>query len=134
VTQALAGVSDTASKELSLWHSRLGHLNAEDLRKLAGMSIGIPETLPSELNPCFTCVEGKITRCFHRDSIVAISENPLALVHSDSCGPFRVPSVAGAKYFVLFIDDDSRMTWCYFLKEKNHVEVLGAFVEFKASA
>lgn len=29
----------------------------------------------------------------------------LEIVHSDVCGPFKVKSVSGAKYFVTFIDD-----------------------------
>jgi hypothetical protein len=95
--QALSSFSDTASKELSLWHSRLGHLNVGDLRKLVRISFGISETLPTELNPSLTCMEGKMTRRFHRDSTVAISDYPFTLVHSDSCRPFRVPSIASAK-------------------------------------
>ncbi|GLT43009.1 hypothetical protein SLA2020_169860 [Shorea laevis] len=34
------------------------------------------------------------------------------------------------KYFLIFIDDFSRMCWVYFLKQKS--EVFGAFVKFKA--
>lgn len=41
--------------------------------------------------------------------------------HSDVCGPFREKSVGGAKYFVTFIDDKSRMTFVYFLKNKSEV-------------
>ena len=43
------------------------------------------------------------------------------LVHSDVCGPFRVNSLGGARYFVTFIDDFSRKTWVYFLTNKNQV-------------
>ena len=47
------------------------------------------------------------------------------LVHSDICGPF--PTLLGScRYFLLFVDDFSRMTWVYFLKQK-----LEAFEKFK---
>jgi len=45
----------------------------------------------------------------------------LDLIHSDICGPMRVASMSGARYFVEFIDDHSR--WCEvrFLKTKDEV-------------
>ena len=42
----------------------------------------------------------------------------------------RMPSHENNRYFILFIDDFSRMTWVYFLKEKS--EVFGVFKKFKA--
>ena len=39
-------------------------------------------------------------------------------------------ALSGAKYFVTFIDDNSRKTWIYFLKTKD--EVFERFKEFKA--
>ena len=39
-------------------------------------------------------------------------------------------SLSGYEYYVTFIDDYSRKTWIYFLKEKD--EVFGKFKEFKA--
>ena len=41
-----------------------------------------------------------------------------------------VESLNGNRYFLLFIDDYSRRTWCYFLKNKS--DVFDRFVEFKA--
>jgi hypothetical protein len=41
---------------------------------------------------------------------------PLELIHIDICGPTRTQSLQGEKYFMLFIDDYSRMTWVTFLK------------------
>ena len=54
----------------------------------------------------------------------------LDIVHSDVCGPMPSNSLRGYVYYVSFIDDYSRKTWIYFLKEKN--EVFGKFKEFKA--
>ena len=50
-------------------------------------------------------------------------------MHTDVCGPMKTPSQNGNRYFMLFIDDFTRMTWVYFLKEKS--EVFGFFKKFK---
>ena len=41
-----------------------------------------------------------------------------------------IPSLRGSLYYVTFIDDFSRNTWLYFLK--NKLEVFNKFKEFKA--
>ena len=56
------------------------------------------------------------------------TSKPLELVHSDVCGPFRVNSLGGYRYFVTFIDDFSKRTWIYFIKNKS--EVLSKFQHF----
>ena len=42
----------------------------------------------------------------------------LGMVHTDLCGPIGVQSYCGDKYFILFVDDYSRMMTLMFLKEK----------------
>ena len=42
----------------------------------------------------------------------------LELVHSDVFGPVSVPSLGKSVYYVSFIDEFSRNTWIYFLREK----------------
>ena len=54
----------------------------------------------------------------------------LELVHSDVFGPVSVPSLGKSVYYVSFIDDFSRNTWIYFLRNKS--EVFDRFKEFKA--
>ena len=40
------------------------------------------------------------------------------LIHSNVCGPMSPTSLNGYVYYVTFIDDISRKTWIYFLKNK----------------
>ena len=54
----------------------------------------------------------------------------MELVHTTVYGPIKPSSLGGNNYFLLFIDDFSRKTWVYFLKQKS--EVFGAFKKFKA--
>ena len=50
-----------------------------------------------------------------------LSSSAFELVHSDVCGPCRVPSFKGFRYFLIFVDDISRMTLLYLLKERSEV-------------
>ena len=136
---ATLATDNSHSQTLQLWHERLGHLNMADIRRLAGMANGIPSAFTHDSaasassGVCPACLEGKQNRIFNRRVPASHAEAPLALIHSDSCGPFRTASIAGAKYFILFVDDYTRMTWVHFLHTKGHQEVLGAFQAFKAA-
>jgi hypothetical protein len=57
------------------------------------------------------------------------AQNPLEIIHNDLCC-INQPSLVGAKYILTFIDDLSRFTWVYFLKNKSHV--FEKFKEFRA--
>ena len=47
-------------------------------------------------------------------------------MHTDLCGPIGIESYSGDKFFILFIDDYSRMMTVMYLKEKSE-----AFQKFK---
>ena len=47
------------------------------------------------------------------------AKQPLELIHTDICGPITPESFNRKRYFISFIDDYSRKTWAYFLKEKS---------------
>ena len=46
---------------------------------------------------------------------------PFSLIHSDVWGPSRIIAFKGYRWFVSFIDDFSRTTWIYLMKEKSEV-------------
>ena len=48
----------------------------------------------------------------------------------DVCGPIKPSSLGKSNYFLLFIDNFSRKTWVYILKEK--LKVFENFKKFKA--
>ena len=60
------------------------------------------------------------------------ASKPFELIHSDVCGPMSVSSLGGSRYYVSFIDDYSRYTFIYFMKNKS--EVLEKFKEFHTYA
>ena len=57
------------------------------------------------------------------------ASNVLDLIHTDLWGPAPVASHTNFKYYVHFIDDHSRYTWLYPLKQKS--DALQAFIQFK---
>lgn len=56
----------------------------------------------------------------------------LELVHTNVWGPAPVTSSSGFKYYVHFLDDFSRFTWIYPLKQKS--DIAQAFTQFKNMA
>lgn len=52
------------------------------------------------------------------------------IVHSNLTRPFDIPSLGGNMYYLIFIDDFSKKSWVYILKEKS--ETLDKFKEFKS--
>ena len=101
------------SQQLVLWNQKLGHLNYYDLRHLLSLADGIPitESMKS-VDPglCLPCRMGKHHKTDQRRIPPARTETPLALVHSKTGGLLRTPAVSGAKHFILFIDDYTRLT------------------------
>jgi hypothetical protein len=75
---------------------------------------------------CKPCQVGKLTRTQFKSKSSASIEKPLQLVHMDLCGPSRQEGTGKENYFMLIIDDYSRITWVSFLKEKAK-----AFEKFK---
>ena len=115
----------------TLWHQRLGHLNVASVKKLESMAEGLPLSKdPATGELCPPCMEGKQHRVYNRHEPSQRVTRRLQLIHSDTYGPFRTQSKAGAKTFVLFIDDMSRMVWFFFMKSK--AETPEMFKTFKA--
>ena len=91
------------------------------------MVIGLPRI--SKINKvCEGCIYGKMHRLSFQKTAWR-ARAPLELVHSDICES-RTPSLNGSKYFLLFVDDYTRMMWVYFLKQKS--EAFISFIHFKA--
>ena len=122
--------SETDSATLMDWHERLGHLGFEDVKLLAKRTSNI--TIQGTLdNPtCEPCQLAKQTRKPNSSPATHCATKPLELIHSDVAGPMATPSLGGARYFLLFIDDFSRYTTIYTIKHKS--EVIECFRKFKS--
>nr|GFB58473.1 retrovirus-related Pol polyprotein from transposon TNT 1-94 [Tanacetum cinerariifolium] len=118
-------------EETELWHLRYGHLYIKGLQLLKNKQMvnDIPD-IKSLTHVCEGCVLGKQAKNSFPVGKSKRATNVLELIHADLCGPMKSESLAGSKYFLLFIDDYSRMSWVYFLKLKS--ESFECFKKFKA--
>jgi transposase InsO family protein len=111
-----------------LWHRRLGHISFDNLIKSNKKEAvrDLPKIIKPSNPICKPCQMWKHTKVRFKTKEHS-SSRPLELVHSDLYGPTRTKSLHGEHYFMLVIDDYTRMTWVYLLKDKSK-----SFEKFKA--
>jgi transposase InsO family protein len=51
-----------------------------------------------------------------------MTDRPLELLHMDLFGRITYISIGMSKYFLVIVDDYSRFTWVFFLKEKSQTQ------------
>ena len=128
VDQCLITTEDIAKDWL--WHSRFGDLSFQTLKEMLNKKLveGLPPiNMPSKL--CQNYIASKHHRTpFPKLSTYWASE-PLELIHTDICGPISPPTLGGSQYFLLIIDDFSRLTWVAMLHCKS--DAFEAFKRFK---
>ncbi|KAJ9560780.1 hypothetical protein OSB04_005940 [Centaurea solstitialis] len=112
----------TMERKAWLWHRRLGHPSGSYLHTL------FPELFPLNKSIfCETCILAKSHRKSFKHKNTRV-DTPFQLIHSDVWGPAPVIGGQNFKFYVIFVDDCTRMTWIYFLKNKS--EVFDKFISF----
>ena len=115
-------VHGSKEKQFRTWHRRLGHPSIGYLEKL------FPNLARNRFDfKCETCILAKSHKNSYPSSINKTKFSFL-LIHSDVWGPTPVVGLHGYLYYVVFIDDCTRMSWIYFLKHKS--EVFKVFIDF----
>ena len=79
---------------------------------------------------CESCQLGKHTRVSFPKRLNNQAKSPFELVHTDVWGPCRTASTLRFQYFVTFIDDYSRCTSLFLMK--NQAELYSIFQKFYA--
>jgi hypothetical protein len=113
--------------EIWLWNRRLGHIRFEKLIK--SNTKEEVRDLPNIIKPSNPICKHYETRKHTKVSFKTKEHSttkPLELIHTDLCGPTRTKIIYGEHYFMMIIDEYTRMTWVYFLKKKSE-----AFEKFK---
>ncbi|CAN1338667.1 Retrovirus-related Pol polyprotein from transposon TNT 1-94 [Linum perenne] len=126
VKTALISSRDSIESQVMLWHTRLGHPSFGYLEKL------LPKLFlnkKANFYQCETCQLAKHTRNMY-SSVNYKPTQPFSIVHSDVWGPTKVKNLNGARWFITFIDDHTRITWTYLMKDKSETSQL--FKEFHA--
>ena len=82
---------------------------------------------------CSSCAAGKLHQDPFPSQASSQAQQALELIHANLAGPLEVPSIGGSRYYMLLIDDFSRMCWVFFLSKKSealsHFERWIAFIE-----
>ena len=121
----------SCNDNVSVWHARLGHVNMEKLKVMVQKKLvnGLPNLANfNQKEICEGCQFGKSHRLPFDKSIIR-SRTPLECIHGDLFGPTRTPSLSGFRFMLILVDDFTRFTWVYFVKQKS--DVLSRFQEFK---
>ena len=96
------------------WHRRLGHPGITKLR------LALPWITLSTFE-CESCQLGKHFRSTYSRLDSIPSKHPFDLVHCDVWGPSRTSSISNFRYYIVFIDDFSRASWVYLLRDRTDV-------------
>lgn len=103
-------------------HRRLGNLSLDKFKRM------VPHLSHLQTLDCGSCQLGKHARVYFPSSVNSRATSPFDIVHSDVWGPSRVPTILDYKYYVIFINDFSRCTWLFLLKDRS--ELLHASQKF----
>ena len=104
---------------VDLWHGRLGHVNFSYLKKMKDISL-LSNISVSNIGKCDICVESKATKktC---NPILKRETKLLNLIHNDLGDLKQTMTRGGKRFYVTFIDDLSRDTKVYLLRNKDEV-------------
>ncbi|CAI7908950.1 unnamed protein product, partial [Closterium sp. NIES-54] len=113
------------SHQTLLWHHRLGHPSLPRLHGMhsrllvSGLPRSLPPLPPLLAPPCLPCIEGWQRVAPH--SSFPPTTAPLPTLHMDVCGPARVSGRDRESYFLLVVDDYTRYTTVFPLRNKGEV-------------
>jgi len=103
-----------------LWHKILGHIRFNQIHKSSklGSVRYFPNISLLENTICKSCQFGKQTWVQFKAKEGSTSR-PLELIHTDLSGLVNKISLRGEQYFILFIDNFTRMCWIGLSKYKD---------------
>ena len=109
-----------------VWHARLGHVSSGYIKKM--QTLGLINNIDySYLSKCQICATSKLTR--KTCGLVTRETKLLELIHSDLGDLEETMTRGGKKFYVTFIDDYSRFTRVYLLRNKD--EAFNMFLSYK---
>ena len=127
-TPAMTTPATGKAQSLETWHQRFAHADYRTVKATASMVDGMRmsnSTIPEGL--CIPCAESKMTKLpFPSAARSATSKGEL--VHVDLQGPAPELSRQGNLHVVMFVDDHTRFSHVYFIKQRGDVH--SAFTQF----
>jgi hypothetical protein len=94
-----------------IWHRRIGHIHFHNIFNISKKQVirEIPKITKPTNTMCKHCQHGKKTKVEFKTKEYSMTK-PLEVVHIDLCGPMRTKGLDGEQYFMLLIDNYTRMT------------------------
>lgn len=122
----------SCTNDVNLWHQQLDHLGVDKLKLLWKQTIldGFSIDKDTKLEFYKGCMLKKQHKApFSMEGRLCTTIQVIGLIHYDVWGSTKTTSLGGIWYFLTFIDDYFRNTFCYFLKGKG--ECFSKFAKFK---
>ncbi|XP_074309519.1 uncharacterized protein LOC141643998 [Silene latifolia] len=104
-----------SSSKVELFHARLGHTSLSKMKHIEGINCNGINNIQFE-----TCVLAKMHQLpFNRSNSRAL--HAFDLIHIDLWRHYRHATFTGASYFLTIVDDHTRVTWTFILKDRLQV-------------
>ena len=116
--------------DASVLHSRLCHINFGSMSRLSSLNLILNFSIVKG-SKCHSCVQSKQPRKPHKPAEVR-NLTPLELIHSDLCEMNGVLIKDEKRYFMMLIDDATRLCYVYLLQTKD--KALDYFKIYKGKA
>jgi hypothetical protein len=102
-----------------LWHRRMGHMHFDNLFKVSKKEAvrEMPQITKPTNTLCKQCQQGKKTKTKFKSKEYSTTR-PLEIVCIDLVEPTIMKGLKGEKYFMLLVDDYTRITGVCFLRNK----------------
>jgi len=111
------------NKSLMLWHCRLGHYYQDDINKYLQLH-------NIKTDNCIECKIAKLKNKPHNKTPPRANK-VLEMIHSDIIGPINPTSNDNFKFIITFIDDFSRKSWIFLMKDKsNATSIITDFLKY----
>jgi hypothetical protein len=103
-----------------LWHKIMGHIHFDKLVKVIKKEEvrEMPQITKPTNTLCKHCQLGKQTKTKFKSKEYSMTR-PLEIVHTDLVGTTTTKDLKGVEYFMLLVDDYTRMTSVFFLRNKS---------------
>ena len=129
---AMFAKSTKVDSDIELWYKGIGHINLNRLKAMQskGVVIRLPTFKEKKIEG--VCKVWQFSKQ-HRQPFPKernVSKGLLDVVHSGVWGLAQTTTFGGCRYYVLFIDDLSRHTWIYPMRQKERE--FGHFQKFKS--
>ena len=118
------------TRKMELWHRHVTHISPSVIHEMSNKNAarGLDNVKSADYFQCSNCMTGKGHRIPIPRKSATDTFQLLELVHSDVGRPLETSSLGGARYFVTFIEDFSKWTFVYTIKQKS--ETFACFKKF----